>query len=795
MMVVLGHFSARCATRCFVRAVLVCSIVATPSVHVAQAQNGRTSDEGPLEREFLELPDFGPSPEDALLAKRAQLDATVWNKEVVAQQYEQAFVDVWDRLLAVDRSGQGSKWDVLSDLGFESIHVASGGSRDQLDFDVVSFNLDQSPRPLTLAEWKQRLKMFEAAGYRLEQSEFHHARFDSDEGDGAKSQIKLAFYGTKDDDTAAPLRWVVSGTIRVHWRPAPQPGTRPIPRSVDAVGLNVTMRRGPLAFREVLTIDRAQPNLKSGVQPILVADLDGDDRLDIVLGGTNLKLTNQGGFEFKQGTLCKHNEPIFEVGILADFNGDRQLDFVAPGIQGDLLMYIGDDQGRFEDPPLGKARGGGPLRQPQVLTAGDVDQDGDLDLWLGQYMISYVGGQMPTPYFDANDGFPAFLLINDGQGRFQPWTEEAGLAAKRRRRSYGGSLIDLDDDDDLDLVVVSDFSGIDLYRNDGTGRFDDVTDRIDERHLFGMAITFGDYDLDGKLDFFATGMASTTARRLEYMQLGRNDRPEIHQMRLKMAYGNRMYLSRNGKYTQPNFRDQVARTGWTWGATSLDFDNDGDVDIFVANGHSSGKSTKDHCTHFWCHDIYESTNQPDPSLAKVFNKVLSGYSNRTESWDGYQKNALLTNQSGRGFTNFGYLLGVGHQYDGRAVVGDDFDNDGRIDLLVVEDRWNEGQLLHVYRNELETDHHWIGVRLSDRDGRSPMGAKVTILTSRGKQVDRIVTGDSIHAQHATVCHFGLGEIATVERLEVRWSDGTVWHQSKPQVDTYHRPPPQPAAAR
>ena len=53
------------------------------------------------------------------------------------------------------------------------------------------------------------------------------------------------------------------------------------------------------------------------------------------------------------------------------------------------------------------------------MTAGDIDNDGDVDLWIGQYKISYVGGQMPTPYFDANDGFPAFLLVNDGSGKFE----------------------------------------------------------------------------------------------------------------------------------------------------------------------------------------------------------------------------------------------------------------------------------------------------------------------------------------------------------------------------------------
>ena len=81
---------------------------------------------------------------------------------------------------------------------------------------------------------------------------------------------------------------------------------------------------------------------------------------------------------------------------------------------------------------------------------------------------------------------------------------EAGLDKKRNRRTYTGSFVDLDDDDDLDLLVVSDFAGVDAYENNGKGVFKDITSTfVDERHLFGMSATFGDYNLDGRLDFIS----------------------------------------------------------------------------------------------------------------------------------------------------------------------------------------------------------------------------------------------------------------------------------------------------
>ena len=163
------------------------------------------------------------------------------------------------------------------------------------------------------------------------------------------------------------------------------------------------------------------------------------------------------------------------------------------------------------------------------MTGGDIDRDGDVDLWVTQYKPSYEGGQMPTPYYDANDGEPAYLLVNDGKGQFIDETDRRGLAAKRFRRTYSTSFVDLDEDADLDLIknmVVSDYAGIDLYENDGNGTFEDVTqEKFDDRHLFGMAHTFADFNSDGRLDLYAIGMSSTTARRLDRLQLGRADRP------------------------------------------------------------------------------------------------------------------------------------------------------------------------------------------------------------------------------------------------------------------------------
>lgn len=249
---------------------------------------------------------------------------------------------------------------------------------------------------------------------------------------------------------------------------------------------------------------------------------------------------------------------LLRLGIVADFTGDGVADYVNPSKRGGLLLYEGGPDGRFSTEPRGRGHSQGPIVQPQVFTAGDIDRDGDLDLWVGQYQPAYLLGQMPTPYYDANDGLPSFLLLNDGQGNFQDITKPAGLGPKQNRRTYGSSFIDLDDDGDLDLLVVSDFAGIDIYHNDGGGRFTDVTQKaLREWHNFGMSVSFGDYNMDGFLDFYISGMGSTTARRLEYMNLGRPDMPEENRMRPIMA----------GAVDRPRARNSVCCKRVTWPAS------------------------------------------------------------------------------------------------------------------------------------------------------------------------------------------------------------------------------------
>ena len=735
---------------------------------------------------------------ESLRRQRQQLDRTLWSQEELAQDYGRAIVRLWDELKAGD-----AKLEVLSAAPFDRLTLGRAVQRRELDHGlrVVEYAGVDQPAPPSSSynpqEWRDALAELRARGYRLEMTDWHHEAF---EVDPPRSKFSVNLYARRPDHRR---RLHIHATLRVKWSQQPEhdpgrPDGRPHAQSVVLEEARIIERTGGPFFEEAFRVD--PPGRQGGqLEPLLLYDLNGDGPSEVILAGSNRVLWNRAD-RLVSAPLLEHPAPMQRAAILADFTGDGHADFICAGYgprdQGVLLLYRGDAEGRFPARPTTISTDAHRLQNVVSLTAGDIDGDHDLDLWAAQYKPPYVRGQMPTPYYDANDGYPSYLFRNDGGGRFTDITEQAGLAAKRFRRTWSSSLVDLDDDGDPDLITVNDFAGIDLYHNDGTGRFTDVSETLPDRHNFGMSHTFDDFNGDGRMDVYTIGMSSPAARRLERMGLGRPDFPEHNRMRMRMAYGNRMYYGRpGGGFSIPPFNDRIARTGWSWGSSSFDFDNDGDADIYVGNGHVSAKSTADYCTTFWRHDIYTGDSEPDRAVNQLLNRYSLGdlYAGE-QSWDGYQKNVLFMNRGG-GFINVAYPLGVGFQYDTRSVVSDDLDTDGRMDLLFVQrKRTEEGQRLHVIKNKGPVGR-WIGVRLREHgDGFSPVGAEIILHTTGGTRSKRLTTGDSITSQHANIAHFGLGDKSDVQRIEVRWPNGEVSRIEQPRINRYYDVRPRHKAA-
>src|SRR5207302_1600723 len=135
-----------------------------------------------------------------------------------------------------------------------------------------------------------------------------------------------------------------------------------------------------------------------------------------------------------------------------------------------------------------------------------------------------------------------------------------------------------------------------------------------------------------------------------------------------------------------------------------------------------------------------------------------------------------------------HLMGVALEADSRAVVTDDLDGDGRVDLLVTTfEEWPEvKQTLRIFKNTLEDPGNWIGFRFREQgNGRSPVGARVTLRYSGRTTVQQIVTGDSYRSQHANAVQFGLGKAERVNSVEIKWANGQTLTLREPTVNRYH----------
>ncbi len=717
----------------------------------------------------------------AIEAERKRWDETIWADEMVAERHEDLFVRLWDDLRNAD-----DKFSVLGSFPFQQLVVGTPGQTELIEHAIERTQLAAPGRTLDAGEWKQQLRKLKAEGFRLDQCEWRQPSFMLRTNGPARSVVAMTLHI---NNPMLDRRVILRGDLRVEWETPADPTAAPIPRVIDATNLEMLARSGPPAFAEVVVREIFPQEGSIFIDPLILYDLDGDGLSEIILGCSNLIFRNRGQGRFEAGPLCREAPGLINTAIVADFTGDGSADFLCCDRQG-LLLYAGNPEGRFDGQRRRVWSSPVKLMNPFVMTCGDIDRDGDLDLWLAQYKLPYYAGQMPTPYYDANDGFPSFLLINDGHGNFRDATESAGLNAKRFRRTYSSSFVDLNEDGDLDLVVVSDFAGADIYYNDRRGRFTDVTAEVlDEPHAFGMAHSFGDYDGDGHLDFLMIGMNSFVAQRLDSLKAGPAAFPQHQLMRPKLGYGNRLYLRRGGVFRQEPLSDHVARTGWSWGCTSFDFDNDGDLDLYVTNGHKSRSSAKDYEAQFWRHDIYIASSRHDPALDLYFGATGDRLYGSGQSYGGYEKNRLLLNLSGKEFLEVGYLMGVAREEDCRNVVSDDLDGDGRLDLLFTTfAEWPKPrQALHIYRNQHEQTGNWIAVRLPEAGrGLSPIGATVFLVSSDGRQMRQLVAGDSYRSQSDATLHFGLAAATNVSFVEVRWPNGRTNTLSNPEINHSHR---------
>jgi len=731
-----------------------------------------------------------PSPAATLRNLIEQHEEESFTLEQQARVLEKnGLVPIWDRLNAASPTG---RLDVLTNLGVESLTLGKESSRETFDLAIEETSYIEGGKTLDATEWNELVMQLRMEGYVITHSDWHQERFEVNTNGNPVTDTRFAIQGNRN---GGQDRMEVKATARVTWQ---KDGDQFRPRQVEVLNGKIRRRSAEPSFVKELSIRLLSGTVQAQSTGVdyggyfSIYDLNGDQFPEIILPCLNKILWNRGGTAFRVGQIlaAAGQSPSTRTCLVADLNGDGILDWLCDSGGGSKLEFHPglknmDTNGAFAEAGIPIPFTAHALKNPTAITAGDIDRDGDLDLYVTQYRAPYES--MPKEYWNANDGYGNALLINDGQGGFSDGTAAAGLTPKQFRRTYSSSFIDIDNDGDLDLVVVSDFCGTDLYLNDGEGKFTDVTDTdLDDPHTFGMSHTIADYDHDGRLDMFVTGMSSTTSRRLERMGAFPPGFDKVNEMRSVMGYGNRMYMAKPDQgFVEPKFRESVRNTGWSWGATSFDFDNDGDEDIYVGNGHVTGKTTEDYCTSFWCRDIYLL---PGVEQAQMESYLESIPNLQNMSWDGYQANSLLVNQSGKGFQSFSYMLDVGFDYDTRQVVAADLDLDGRVDLVLTRQQAD----VIIYRNVLKeaAEREWIGVTLSGTPTVSPLGAVIELDTAQGMRRATVVSGDSYICQHPAQKHFGIEPGNKVKSITVVWPDGSRTVKQDPEPRHYYAMSPQ-----
>ncbi|NKB71373.1 MAG: CRTAC1 family protein [Candidatus Latescibacteria bacterium] len=463
-------------------------------------------------------------------------------------------------------------------------------------------------------------------------------------------------------------------------------------------------------------------------------DYDGDGRLDIYWvngalletpaeGAGNVLYRNVGG-QFADSTAAAGVAGAgWGMGASsADYDNDGDADLYVTALQENLLYR--NDGGVFTEVA---AQAGVPAPRWSTGTAwGDVDLDGDLDLYVAHY-IDFKGDQV-RPLGTQWKGAPAFIgplglaaaadifYRNEGDGTFSDATAAAGLANVLPGYGLGVLCVDTDLDGDSDLYVANDSSPNFLFRNGG-GRFVEgalgagVAVGEMGNDQAGMGVAWGDFDGDAQADLLVTNFED------DYNTLYRN--------------------KGDGTFVDVSFAVGLGRSVLPWvgfGAAFLDFDNDADLDLMVANGH-----------------VYPQVDAAGTG---------SSYA---------QANMLFANQGGR-FTLAlpagGDSLGAARVSRG-AVVGD-FDDDGGLDIFVAQ--LNEPPVL--LKNTVPSRGHWLGLRLRGTvANRDAVGARVELAAGGIRQVRHVVAGSSFLSSEDRRLHFGLGPTAKVDSLVVHWPGG------------------------
>jgi enediyne biosynthesis protein E4 len=519
-------------------------------------------------------------------------------------------------------------------------------------------------------------------------------------------------------------------------------------------------------------LEAIMPEVASMGASVSVVDFDGDGWPDLYVTNSAIGSKNALYHNLHDGTF---KDVASEMGV-ADVNqpgtgvstGAVWGDYDNDGYEDLFLIKWGRPELYHNDRGHGFTRVSEKAGLPAWVNANtaiwfDYDGDGLLDLFLGGYYAENIDlwhlnttRIMPDSFEYAKNGGRKYLFHNLGNGRFEEVSERVGINS--RRWALAASAADLRGTGRPDLFVANDYGVSELYFNDG-GKFREVGQQtgVGFAPKSGMNAAFGDILNQGKYAVYVSNISEDGI----------------------LIQGNNLWMPKPGTAGNQLQYENLARDfgvelgGWSFGAQFGDLNNDGTLDLYLANGYISLDRNRSYWYDFSKVAGGNSTIIGDAKNWPAFEgRSLSGYQN---------KKVWLNDGAGK-FIEVAQAVGVTDAYDGRAVALVDLWDRGVLDVVVANQK---GPLL-VYKNSVTPENEWIEFQLEGTaTNRSAIGAELTLYWNGQKQVQEVSGGTGFAAQNDRRLHFGLGKNPHMERAVIRWPSGQVQTIEQPAIHQLH----------
>ena len=483
---------------------------------------------------------------------------------------------------------------------------------------------------------------------------------------------------------------------------------------------------------------------------VAIGDYDADGRPDVFVArktGENRLFRNLGALKFEDATeRAGVAGPLGnwkQGATFADVDNDGDLDLYVCRFAAANLLYVNQGDGTFREEAA--ARGLALADASSMAAFCDYDRDGWLDAYVQTNLLD--GERRPNGQRDR-------LYRNRGDGTFAEVTDEAGI--RDPTQGHSATWWDFDDDGWPDLYVANDFKDPDqLYRNNGDGTFANVLSWVvPHTPHSSMGADLGDVDNDGRLDLLVADMAATTRekdhRGMAKLRVGLTE-DEQRPLAAPQLMRNALFLNTGtGVMLEAAMLTGLDATDWTWSVRLEDLDNDGWLDAHFTNGMVRELHGADVLGR-----MMTKENMAERTRLMKATPVLS------------ERNLAYRNRGDLKFENVSAAWGLDHLGVGFGAAFGDLDGDGDLDLVFT----SMDDELTVCRNN-SADGNAIAFALRGTvSNRLGVGAKVRIETESGVQVRTLTLARGYLSSSEPVLHFGVGEHTQVKRVTIDWPSG------------------------